>query len=59
MKQFAEKIAAELSARFVRVDFYDVDDKLYFGEITFYPAAGLETFSPEEWDKKLGEWITL
>lgn len=44
---------------FVRVDFYEVDGKVYFGEMTFFPASGFGLFTPEEWDYKLGEWIKL
>lgn len=44
---------------FVRVDLYDIDNKIYFGEITLYPAAGFGKFIPEEWDKKLGDMIEL
>ncbi len=44
---------------FVRVDFYDINGRIYFGEMTFFPASGLEGFIPEEWDYKLGEWIKL
>lgn len=44
---------------FMRTDFYEIDGKLYFGEITLYPASGLSKFDPEEWDYKLGSWITL
>ena len=44
---------------FLRVDFYNVDDEIYFGELTFYPAAGCGPFTSEEWDKKLGDWIKL
>lgn len=44
---------------FVRVDFYEVSGKIYFGEITFFPASGLGKFEPESWDKTLGSWITL
>lgn len=33
--------------------------KLYFGELTFYPASGFEEFEPDEWDYKFGEWIHL
>ena len=44
---------------FVRVDFYEVNDHLYFGELTFYPGAGFEEFEPEEYDKILGDWIKL
>ncbi len=44
---------------FVRTDFYEIDGKIYFGEITFFPASGMKGFEPEEWDLKLGDWITL
>ena len=44
---------------FVRTDFYIINHKVYFGEITFYPASGFEEFSPAEWDYKLGSWIKL
>ncbi len=44
---------------FVRVDFYEAGDRLYFGELTFYPGAGLEEFSPEYYDYLLGSWIKL
>lgn len=47
------------NARFVRVDFYEHHDKLYIGEITFYPGAGFERFTPIEWDKKFGDLINL
>ena len=44
---------------FVRVDFYDVAGKIYWGEMTFYPGDGFEEFEPEEWDYKLGQLIKL
>ena len=44
---------------FVRVDFYDANGKIYFGELTFYPAAGFGAFIPDEWDYKLGEMIKI
>lgn len=43
----------------VRVDFYEVDDKVYFGEMTFYHHSGMTPFDPEEWDYIFGEWISL
>jgi hypothetical protein len=52
-------IASKLSAGFdfVRVDLYNVDGKIYFGEFTFTPAGSL-TLRPESWDLKLGEkWV--
>ena len=54
--------AAEILAKdipFARIDFYEVDGKPYFGEITLYPGSGLEPFDPEEWDYTLGNWIKL
>ena len=44
---------------FCRIDFYEVGDKVYFGEITFYPTSGMGGFDPEEWDYSFGKWITL
>lgn len=44
---------------FVRVDFYEINGKIYFGEITLYPASGLAGFTPEEWDSIIGSWIDL
>lgn len=43
----------------VRVDLYDVDGKVYFGELTFFDSSGYAKFEPEEWDYKFGEWIEL
>ncbi|SDG63997.1 TupA-like ATPgrasp [Selenomonas sp. WCT3] len=57
MVQLAEKLAAPL--KFARVDFYEINGRIYFGEITFFPGNGTEEFSPEKWDYRLGEWIEL
>lgn len=59
--ELMKKLAAKLSEKmpFARIDFYEINEKVYFGEITFYPASGFEGFKPEEWDLKLGEWIKL
>ena len=57
MLQLAEKLAKNIP--FVRVDFYEVNRKIYFGELTFYPGAGFEEFSPEKYDRVLGEWLGL
>lgn len=57
MISLAERLSKDFP--FVRVDFYDIEDKIYFGEITFYPGNGLEAFEPVEWDYKLGELLTL
>lgn len=44
---------------FLRVDLYEVGGKVYFGEMTFYPNSGFGAFSPDEWDFRLGDLITL
>lgn len=44
---------------FVRVDFYQVEEKVYFGELTFFPGGGLEKFQPESADFELGSLLTL
>lgn len=44
---------------FVRVDFYEIGDAFYVGEMTFYPGGGVLKFDPLEWDYKLGEYIIL
>lgn len=43
--------------KFLRVDLYNVNGKIYFGELTFYPASGMGAFVPEEWDEKLGSLL--
>jgi len=57
MIEFAERIA-KLYA-YVRVDFYDVDGKLYFGEVTHHHGGGYDQFKPIEWDRKWGDMIDL
>lgn len=57
MKEFAEKIAAGIPH--VRVDFYEINGKVYFGEITFFHWSGLVSFEPNEWDYTFGDWIKL
>ena len=57
MIELAEKIGALFD--FVRVDFYDLPQGVYFGETTFYPAAGFGRFYPDEWDEAFGRpWET-
>lgn len=57
MIELSEKLAKDLC--FVRIDFYEANGKIYFGEITFFPGCGLEEFTPDEWDYTLGSWIKL
>lgn len=57
MIEFSERLAEGIP--FVRIDFYEIDHKLYFGEITFFPGSGFEEFTPESADEELGSWIKL
>ena len=44
---------------FLRVDFYEVNKKIYFGELTFSPCGGFMKFYPSDWDEKLGDMLDL
>lgn len=44
---------------FLRTDFYEVDGRLYMGELTFFPASGFKKFVPPQSDETLGSWLTL
>lgn len=57
MISIAERLSQKIP--FVRVDLYNINGSIYFGEITFYPASGWGPFTPDSWDYRLGEWITL
>lgn len=57
MIELAEQLSKGIS--FVRVDFYEISGKIFFGELTFFPGSGFEEFTPTEWDNTLGSWITL
>jgi len=48
----AEQLGADFP--FVRADFYDIDGAARFGEMTFYPDAGIGRFAPDEYDFTLG-----
>lgn len=43
----------------VRVDLYDINGRIYFGELTFFSGSGNIPFVPYEWDYKIGEWLKL
>lgn len=57
MKRLAAKLSAGIPH--VRVDFYEVDGKVYFGEMTYSHWGGMTPFNPEEWDYTFGSWIKL
>lgn len=57
MIELSEKLAE--SFRYVRVDWYDVDGKLFFGELTFHHDGGNQPILPKVWDEKLGARLLL
>ena len=57
MKEFAKIIASDFP--FVRVDFFNVKGKLYFGECTFYDWGGMRPFVDDEQDLKMGRLLKL
>lgn len=57
MIELSQKLSKDIPH--VRVDFYEVNGKVYFGEMTFYHWSGLVPFEPEKWDKVLGDYISI
>lgn len=57
MMELARKLSKGI--KHVRVDLYDVNGKVYFGEMTFFHWSGFVPFEPEEWDAKIGKWLIL
>ncbi len=57
MKELASILSKDIPH--LRVDFYEINGKIYFGELTFYTCSGYIPFENEKWDKKLGDLIDL
>lgn len=57
MIELAKKLSAGLPH--IRVDFYESEGKIYFGELTLFHWGGLVPFNPKEWDRTFGDWIKL
>lgn len=57
MIEIATKLSKDIP--FVRVDLYNIEGKILFSEMTFAPGSGFGPFYPEEWERKLGDWILL
>ena len=55
------EIASVLSRDFpaVRVDLYNIEGKIYFGELTFYPWSGYVQYTPDSFDFELGKYFVL
>lgn len=57
MKQLASRLSKGFPQ--IRVDFYNVNGAIYFGEMTFFHHGGIIPFHPEKWDYIFGSWIDL
>ncbi len=57
MKALCEKLTAGMKT--VRLDLYEIDGRVYFGEFTFFHGGGFYLFDPPEWEKKLGDLIKI
>lgn len=57
MQQMCRQLAQGIPH--VRIDLYDISNHIYFGEFTFYDSGGYCNFTPDEWDKKLGDMISV
>ena len=55
------EIAKKLSSGFphVRIDLYNINGQIYFGEFTFHHDGGFVPFYPKDWDIKMGNYIQL
>lgn len=57
MKELAAKLSKGM--KFVRIDLYEIEGKVYFGEFTFFHASGFWPMEPIEWEYKFGDLIIL
>lgn len=57
MKMFATKLSQGLPH--VRIDMYVINNRIYFGEMTFFHWSGLKPFIPEKWDELFGSYLKL
>lgn len=57
MKQLAQQLSKDIPH--VRVDFYEINGNIYFGELTFFTGSGFIPFKERKWDEKLGSWLIL
>lgn len=57
MKEICRCLAKDIP--FVRVDLYIINEKEYFGELTFFPMQGVGSFTPDDWNDKIGDLLRL
>lgn len=59
MKVLAKEYASMIGSPFLRVDMYEINEKIYFSEFTFTPCGGMLPFEPLEYDKILGKKLDI
>lgn len=59
MVELSDMLSKKIDSPFLRVDFYEINGKVYFSEFTFYPCSGMMPIEPKEWDETIGSWIEL
>ena len=57
MIEIAKKLSKGIKQ--VRIDLYELNGKIYFGEYTFFHGGGFSLFNPPKWEKQLGDWIEI
>ena len=57
MKQLATVLSENIPH--IRVDFYEVNGSVYFGELTFFDGSGFDIIAPEDWDIQIGSWVNI
>lgn len=57
MKDIARKLSKGF--KHIRIDLYSINNKVYFGEMTFFHMSGFQPFRPEKWDYIFGDWFKL
>lgn len=57
MKELATKLSKGM--RHVRIDLYELNGRIYFGEYTFFHGGGFQLCHPEKWERQLGDWIDI
>ncbi len=59
MIELSRQSSQSIPSPFLRVDFYEINGKIYFSEFTLHPCSGVMPFSPREWDNKVGDWLSV
>lgn len=57
MKEFSALLSSKIPH--VRCDWYEINGKLYFGELTFFTCSGFVPFEDDKWDEKMGDLLEL